>query len=471
MSSYLRKLFLFITVFALSLPVISSTAFAGSGSAGEPEEIQCMNTDMPYEAWQDTASPWSPPETQCGYMTGNWGGWRDRLADEGVTFSSSYVMDVLADPVGGRKTGQTVYNHSWGMDMNVDLEKAAEIKGLQFHISALWRAGANISHKYIGNTFTASSIYGSQEFKLYSLYLQETLFDGNFDIKIGRTSAGDDFASSPIYWLYINNAIDGNPISLPINLPFSTYPNATWGGRALLRFPHDLYTMVGIYDGDPRVGRDEAHGCDFSLRLKRGVFLVQEVGYKPNQAQGSTGLPGNYKLGGFYDTGTFRDLYRDSYGGSSVVSGRPLAKHIGNYGFYAHADQMIYREKEGSDQGLTPWAAITWAPGNLNQFPLFIDGGVFYKGLIPTRDQDILAIGTAYGMWSNDLARLTQDNITYNGSTDHKKVYEMMFDFTYKVQINPWLYIQPDMQYILHPGGTGYIRDAFVIGTRVGITF
>lgn len=466
---YLRKSTTFTVIFFLAFlaaGVSSAASGGGSGSAGEPEEIQCLNSDKPFEHWQDTASPQFPPETQCQYMTGNWNGYRDKLSEKGVDFSSSYVMDILGDPVGGRKTGQAVYNHSWGTDLNIDLEKAANIKGLQFHTSILWRAGANLSHKYIGNTFVASSIYGAQQFRLYGLYLQETLFDGGLDIKIGRISPGDDFAASPLYWLYVNNGIDGTPISLPINLPFLTYPNATWGARSVVRLPRNLYWSSGIYDGDDRVGRDEAHGCDFSLRLKKGVMMLQELSYRHNQEKDSKGLPGNYKMGGFYHSGTFRDLHFDSYGGSAATTGRPFAKHIGNYGFYAHADQMIYREGgPGSDQGLTPWAAINFSPSNLNQFPLFVDGGLIYKGLIPTRNQDITAIGTAYGMWSNDLA-CTQSDMGLR-----KNIYEMMFELTYKAQINPWLFVQPDIQYILHPGGTGYIKDAVVIGTRVGVTF
>lgn len=458
-----------IAVFTLTFQAVD-TSFAhgggSSGSAGEPEEIQCLKTDKPVEAWQDTAVKQFAPETQCEYMTGNWNGYRDKLSGKGVDFSSSYVMDLLSDPVGGRKTGKTVYNHSWGSDLNIDLEKTAGIKGLQFHTSILWRAGANISHKYIGNTFTASSIYGAQQFRLYGLYLQQALWDDKVDLKIGRISPGDDFASSPIYWLYVNNGIDGTPISLPINLPFLTYPNATWGARSLVQLPYDLFWTSGIYNGDSRVGRDEMHGCDFSLRLKEGVIALQELGYRHNQYDDAKGLPGNYKIGGFYHSGTFRDLYRDSYGGSAVVSGRPLAKHVGNYGFYAHADQMIYREGgPGTTQGLTPWAAINFSPSELNQFPLFADGGLTYKGLIPRRNQDMTIFGIAYGMWSNELARSQYD------SGQQKQRYEMMFELSHKVQINPWFFIQPDIQYILHPGGTGYIRDAVVVGTRVGITF
>jgi porin len=50
------------------------------------------------------------------------------------------------------------------------------------------------------------------------------LWEDKISVKIGRFATGDDFASSPIYWLYMNNGIDGNPQALPVNTQFSAYP-------------------------------------------------------------------------------------------------------------------------------------------------------------------------------------------------------------------------------------------------------
>jgi porin len=31
--------------------------------------------------------------------------------------------------------------------------------------------------------------------------------------------------------------------------------------------------------------------------------------------------------------------------------------------------------------------------------------------------------------------------------------------------------VRPDVQYIIQPGGTGSIPDAFVLGARIGVSF
>ncbi|MDP8263224.1 MAG: carbohydrate porin [Candidatus Ancaeobacter aquaticus] len=415
------------------------------------------------------ASPWFNPVTTPAFewknMTGNWWGARDKLKKDGITVLSSYVGDMNSNVVGGRMKGAR-YNHSIGADFNADLEKILQLKGLQFHVSGIYRAGRNLSSDVIGNTFTVSSIFGSEQVRLYSLYFEQDMFDEKVNVKVGRLAAGDDFASSPLYWIFVSNAIDGNPIAVPINFPFSTYPTATWGARAKVHVTKNIQSLSGIYNGDPNVGRLSAHGMDFSLRLHRGILFLQELSYNPNTEKGAKGLPGHYKLCGYWHTGSAKDFYRDVKGGSYALSSLPAAEHKGHYGMYIHVDQMIYREGGPHNyQGLYPFAVLTLAPGDTNKFPLFIDAGVIYRGLIPSRDHDLAGVNIAYGKWSSDL----RDHDRDIGLTP--RAYEISIDFTYRVMVNDWMFVQPDAQFIIRPGGTGETPNALALTFRVGVTF
>ena len=145
-----------------------------------------------------TASPWFASPHPQQYMPGEWGGLREKLSDSGITFKATFVCDVLSNPYGGREQGIR-YDHSMGLDINVDLEKAAGWKGLQFRVSGLYREGQNLSADKIDNTFTVTSIYGSEQLRFYGLYLDQALMDDRLHIRFGRISTGDDFISSPIY--------------------------------------------------------------------------------------------------------------------------------------------------------------------------------------------------------------------------------------------------------------------------------
>ncbi|MFV0416394.1 MAG: carbohydrate porin [Chthoniobacterales bacterium] len=37
--------------------------------------------------------------------------------------------------------------------------------------------------------------------------------------------------------------------------------------------------------------------------------------------------------------------------------------------------------------------------------------------------------------------------------------------------MTPFAYVQPDIQWVINPGGTGNIDNALVIGAQIGITF
>jgi porin len=47
----------------------------------------------------------------------------------------------------------------------------------------------------------------------------------------------------------------------------------------------------------------------------------------------------------------------------------------------------------------------------------------------------------------------------------------MVIEFTYQARITPWLVVQPDLQYIINPGGTTDLNNALVIGGRASLTF
>jgi len=45
----------------------------------------------------------------------------------------------------------------------------------------------------------------------------------------------------------------------------------------------------------------------------------------------------------------------------------------------------------------------------------------------------------------------------------------LAFELTYAAQITPALALQPDLQYIIHPGGDSSLGDALAIGLRISL--
>ncbi|MGB2693340.1 MAG: carbohydrate porin, partial [Thermodesulfobacteriota bacterium] len=74
--------------------------------------------------------------------------------------------------------------------------------------------------------------------------------------------------------------------------------------------------------------------------------------------------------------------------------------------------------------------------------------------LLPNRNDDNAAFGFAYGSLSDEL---------------ENKNYELMLEITYIIQATPWLEIQPDIQWVINPGGSSDIPNAFVLGVQLAV--
>jgi porin len=206
-----------------------------------------------------------------------------------------------------------------------------------------------------------------------------------------------------------------------------------------------------------------------------------ELQYAINQDKNSKGLPGVYKLGGWYATADFADQHFGLDGTDATVSladptvAGPVNRS-GNGGVYAVADQMVWRAGE---QSLNLFARGGVVPSDRNLISYYVDGGADIKGLLPGRGNDVFTFGVAYAKISRDAVALDQDLLTINGSPQPIRDYELVFELNYTLQLANWWTVQPDLQYIVHPAGNvsdpnnpaATVQDAFVAGIRSTIKF
>ncbi|MEM7008506.1 MAG: carbohydrate porin [Thermodesulfobacteriota bacterium] len=419
----MAKLLTILAIIALSYTYISEVCAQGV------EDPFSYNRDLKSDEIYDSNR----------YMTGDWGGFRSKLYEMGIRPTAIYYLSVLGNPVGGETKG-VQYAGLLNAYLDFDLEKLIGIKRTKFIVSGSWASGRSLSEENIGNFFTVSQVFSGRSVRLYQMFLETELIEDAIRVAVGRMGVGDEFSTSEIFYNYVNTAINGHPISLPINDEgFFSDPQTSWAARAELKYKDTIYLKAGVYNSNPKVGRDKAYGVDFSFR--KGVILIAEIGYLHNQFKTSDGGDGKYSFGGFYDTREFEDLSDDT------------KKQDGNYSFYWILEQMVYRESNTDDQGLSPWTSITISPDeDINTFPFFINGGLLYKGLIDGRDHDKAAFGFAYGKISDQLK---------------DKDYELMLELTYLIKFKEWLEVQPDVQWVVHPGGSSEIPNALVIGVQM----
>jgi porin len=392
------------------------------------------------------------------HLLGDWCGTRTWLEDRGITPTLTFVTDSLGNPSGGQEQGFTTANNV-GLDLNFDLKKLCGFEGGSFLLSMSYRFGGSLSANYIHNVFTVQQVFGGETFHLINLAYLQKLFEDRVELRIGRIGAGDDFLVSPYDYVFVQNGFDGNPVGIFFNSPGMTaYPNDTWGALVKVRPTVSTYIMGGVYNGDPSIRDNSNHGVDFSM--DGPLFAIAEIAYQPNSLPGDRGLIGNYKAGFWYDNSLFSDFNTGEF-------------ERGNWGFYTLFDQVLVRfGEQGSHRGLGIAGSFLVSPDqSISRMPYFLTAALVTRGIFPLRPRDIIGLGVVYGHFSNDLQN-SQERAQRSGSNLGVQSHETVLELTYRLALlKSALYVQPDLQYVFRPSGTGQIADALVLGAQVAVNF
>ena len=130
-------------------------------------------------------------------------------------------------------------------------------------------------------------------------------------------------------------------------------------------------------------------------------------------------------------------------------------------------------------QGLVGFFRVATAPKDRNLAQFGIDGGLLYKGLIPSRDWDTLGIAGSYMEISDDLSRaqrgINRTLAGFGAPSAFTKLadYEAVIEVSYKAQLTAWWTLQPSVQRVIHPGGRvlADIPDAWVFILQTTLRF
>ena len=80
------------------------------------------------------------------------------------------------------------------------------------------------------------------------------------------------------------------------------------------------------------------------------------------------------------------------------------------------------------------------------------------------------ALGIAWGRISPDLRGLAGETMQLAGSPSPLPDFECVVELTHRFSLRPGWSVQPDVQWILHPGGSGATPDAVVLGLEGSVT-
>jgi len=108
---------------------------------------------------------------------------------------------------------------------------------------------------------------------------------------------------------------------------------------------------------------------------------------------------------------------------------------------------------------------------SVSQMPYFFTAGVACRGLCASRPTDTAGLGVVFGEFSSDLRDAEQREQLLDPTVGVQS-HETVFEGTYRFNLRKGaLFFQPDVQYVMRPGGTGQLANAVVIGCQLGVNF
>jgi porin len=255
------------------------------------------------------------------------------------------------------------------------------------------------------------------------------------------------------------------------------------GTRLRADVSDNLTLIGGLFDGDAAgPGQDDPQLRDrygVNFRVNDPPLVLAEAQFLWNGKKGDPGLDGKFKLGGWRHFGTFTDE-RFTLSGVSLAnpaSGGVTANLSGDFGVYSVFEQKILSRRAGRrPRGRSFWRA-SYSPSDRNIIDVYSDAGIEFVGLSESRPKDKFGIAGGYARVSPWAQALDTDFQHLNGAVWPARTYEGFVTAVYQYEARAGFTLQPNFQYITHPGGGAtnplgvnqpgkVLKDAAVFGLR-----
>jgi len=457
----------------------SSSGGAAPGSAPSPPSTASL--PPAYVAPQVDQPPGDPevvmlrygiaiPPPQVEHLLGDPGGIIADLANQGIYVLLDFTSEFAGNVSGGITRGATFANQV-GLGVDIDWQRRAGITGLSTHVIFVSRSGYSDSILIGDNVAPVQEIYGASGnvlAHLVSAYAQQTLFDKRLDIAVGQMNVENDFASSPLYCFSMNNAICGDPKSLPAgDLGHSAFPDGVWAGRIRGRPTPDTYVETGVYEVNQGLYTNHYFGSGFPNNISQasGVYVPVEIAYEP--LLGPHNLLGHYKFGFGCDTTLYETFF------SALPT--PSEERSHNTQLWVLADQMLVRQGGGDQDGIILLAGFAHNDPNVSAFAEQYFGGVIDRGFWRARPEDSAALFLNYNTMSGALGTVQGEEaelgIPFSNGATGVQTREMFVEANYNVHVYRGVDFRPEFQYVIRPNAQSNIRDAAVLGFKVHVQF
>ncbi|MCH9633539.1 MAG: hypothetical protein S4CHLAM7_02670 [Chlamydiae bacterium] len=383
-------------------------------------------------------SLWNPQTNIFGYSY-----LKPHLYDRGVYILANGIFDFNWPAKGGIKTRNFPLNqYLIDVQLGLESEKLVCYKGGRFFCNFLYHQSDSLSSKYVGDFQGVDNLNAPNLVQLAQLWYQQKLFKQQLIFQIGKIDSYVIFNYVGYAQTLLNNSFSQNPTILG----FPTYPNSAVGVIAQY-FPFKwLDLKVSIFDGASALGVQTGNqgAKGFFNNLGKHALLLNEIDFKWGQLKDV--CPGAIGIGIWGLTATLPNFSEGTLKGTA--------------GVYLMVTQTLWKERAFSKKQSQNQLRDIGVFGQWGICNKEVNVGRQYLGFGATAYNlyfcggDALSVGMATALFTNAKGASYPDN------------FEMSLEATYKFPLLNELTIQPDFQYVIHPGGAG-LPNAIVVSLRL----
>ena len=384
-------------------------------------------------------------------LSGDWGGARSAAAKRGFVFEGLARVDALRNR-GAIRTGSRHVTHL-DLKLKMDLEKAAGWNGGSAMINVLhdgsWGPNAQLVGSQMG--VTNIEVNAPTTARLFQAWLQQSLFDDRLAVLAGLYPIDSEFFTVDSAGVFIGPQY-GTPADLAQTRGPSIFNNSAFGLRAKWNIAKTVYAMGAVLDGIPN---DPARPRATAIRFAKGdgSFSIGELGWLPEADNDKFKGHAKAAIGVWGYSAKVNDQ-RDP-----DAAGTALRRHQG--GGYVLGERTLARLGGSDERFLSGFARYTWTDGDSTPVKNSLNLGLHARGPVASRPDDVVGFA-----WTRaGMSQKWRDVQAVPGDT---KTSETALEITYRYAVTPWFAIQPNYQYIKHPGGAA-APNAKLIGVRLDL--
>jgi porin len=357
----------------------------------------------------------------------------NRIIQPGI----SYTGDMVNSFAGGIRNG-TCYLGLVNIRISFSTESAKLWNGGELFVNGAYTHGAEPSAEYLGDIQVASNIEAGNHTYLQEFWYKHTWNFGA--ITAGLQDLNIDFVNTSGGSLFLNSSFGVLP-TVSGNIPAPIFPLTSLGISARWKLTPRYTLLTAFYDGSATNFDDNPHNLKWKLGVGEGLLIFGEL-----QREISVGnAKGVYKAGIYLHQHFVKEA--EDYDEDVDTLFR------NNNGIYIIGDQMIW-QNSGNKRNLGVFMHIGLAPRKQNTNHYYIGLGMNFTGLFSLKGNDVVGLAMAH-----DGLRGGRGN-------------ETTLEITYRYTVFHFLYLQPDVQYIINPSGAEkQLNNCLAIALRFGISF